>query len=610
MKNKRILGFFLAAASSLTLLAGCGGTTAVSKTPADSAAAATPQAAASGHEPITIQSPYGSISTFVNYVHEKYPEINLQVQVYSGTNASTYWKSQLQSGEMPDIYFTSNYPVDITDMGDKLIDLAGYDFTGNFLETQLRNVTQDGSVYLLPLYYACFGIGYNKDILQQNGWQLPASFEELKELSPKAEQAGYQLALDNIAMPGFGFQYLCNILDTNFLNTIEGRRWQAAYLNGEANASGSAEFMSALSVLDEWRSLGMLNGGGDAVDDSGTVQKVAEGNTLFWLCNKLELPDGSTPDNFGWMPYLSEDGTNNTFILNVARYVGLNKHLQDPGSEQKLQDALHVMELLSTVEGLTKLDSDSAERYLMPLKEFTIADGSLYKEIENELNSGNTAPMIYSGWDNVIVPVGSKMLDYIQGKANIEDIAESLDASQHLITAADEEAYTLPTETLTTDDCARMVGIAYGKAAGADLALISKNQWFDVSDEADLNRDGISGQLFPLPVTDLKIAAILPFGGWTSTVHTVDLTGARIKELAETGYNYQNAGNLYPYELVAPEGFTLEENKTYTVAICGVEEKDAANGSLTDTGIHSMEVMRTYLAQFDTISKADLVWEK
>ena len=226
------------------------------------------------------------------------------------------------------------------------------------------------------------------------------------------------------------------------------------------------------------------------------------------------------------------------------------------------------------------------------------------------MNNGNTAPMLYSGWDNVVVPVGNEMLAYIQGGATIEDIAKCLDGNQHLITAPDSETYAIPTETLTTDDCARMLGIAYAEATGADLALISKNQWFDIPDGERLNADGVSGELYPLPITDLKLATILPSGGWTSTIETVTLTGARIKELAETGYNYQNAGNLYPYELVTPEGFTLADDKTYTVAICGVEDEDAANGSLTDTGVTSMDALRTYLNQFETLSKADLVWEK
>lgn len=53
------------------------------------------------------------------------------------------------------------------------------------------------------------------------------------------------------------------------------------------------------------------------------------------------------------MPYLSEDGTQNVFVLNVNRFYGLNKKLeQDP---QKLEDALKVMRVLSTVAGTSAL---------------------------------------------------------------------------------------------------------------------------------------------------------------------------------------------------------------------------------------------------------------
>lgn len=33
-----------------------------------------------------------------------------------------------------------------------------------------------------------------------------------------------------------------------------------------------------------------------------------------------------TDDEFGLMPYLSEDGSGNAYILNVSRYIGLNKN--------------------------------------------------------------------------------------------------------------------------------------------------------------------------------------------------------------------------------------------------------------------------------------------
>ena len=55
---------------------------------------------------------------------------------------------------------------------------------------------------------------------------------------------------------------------------------------------------------------------------------------------------------FGYMPYLSEDG-----------------------NEQKLEDALHVMEVLCTVEGMRALSINTDSDVLFPLKEFVLCGG-------------------------------------------------------------------------------------------------------------------------------------------------------------------------------------------------------------------------------------------
>ena len=57
-------------------------------------------------------------------------------------------------------------------------------------------------------------------------------------------------------LTGCGFQYLCNILDTDFLNTIDGHTWQREYLNGTSNVANSPEMQKAFAVLDKWKELG------------------------------------------------------------------------------------------------------------------------------------------------------------------------------------------------------------------------------------------------------------------------------------------------------------------------------------------------------------------
>lgn len=609
MKNKKGIALLLSVACVASLLTGC---QTSKKNDLDSSKETASvdnveDKDTKQHEAITMESPLRDMSAFIRLVKEKYPEINLEVIPYSGWNMSAYLIGQLRSGDMPDIYTTTVYSPGQEDVSDKLIDLSGYSFTGKYSEARLSEVSDNGAIYLLPSYYTCLGITYNKTLLEKNGWKLPTSFKELEELAPKVKEAGYNLAIDQIQFPGYGFQYLCNILDTTYLNTLQGRQWQNDFLNCETTVADTPEMKEALEYLDKWRDIGMLNGDGDSSSDEKTRITMGEGNTLFMLGNSNDFKEGETTDEFGLMPYLSEDGDKNSYVLMVSRYMGLNKHLEDEGNETKLEDAIHVMEVMASVEGFEALNGDYADTALYPLKNYELPDTNVYKNIENELNSGETAPFIYSGWEDLIVPIGNEVISYIQGDKEISDIEAVIDSSQKLLKDNSETIYTTVSEKIDTEGCAELVGIAFGKASNADLALISKNKWYE--DDVDLNKEGVSGALFALPVTDQELTSILPTG-WNDNIQTITLTGKRIKELQESGYDRKGDGHTYPYQFVAPEDLELEDDVTYTVAICGVTEEVAAEGKIQDTGILGLDAVREYVKQFDTLTKSDLVWEQ
>ena len=66
---------------------------------------------------------------------------------------------------------------------------------------------------------------------------------------------------------------------------------------------------------------------------------------------------------------------------------------------------------------------------------------------------------------------------------------------------------------------------------------------------------------------------------------------------------------FFPYELVKPDSLSIRDDQTYTVAIAGVNDKVAAEGSLTDAGILGLTAAQAYFRQFKTFSKADIHWE-
>ena len=596
-------GLMAASAVLGSSLTACGGSNASGSTSSSSNSGAE-------HPLITMNAPYRNMSLFYKLVHEKYPDINLEIIPYNGQNTSAYMKDMRLAGQVPDIYFVTYYVPGRYDDEDTFLDVAAYEFTDAFAQSRLREVTLNGGIYMLPLAYNPLGITYNKTLLDKNGWTLPTNLDELEELKEKVEATGCVFSRCQLEFPGYGFQYLGNIANTGFLSTVAGLQWQDDFLNGKANVSDTPEMVETLQLLNRWRDMGMLNGEGTPMDDAATKEFVAEGNTLFLVGNSNDLlTQIDTTDTFRLMPYLSADGKQNVFMLNVSRYVGLNKSLGEAGNEQKLEDALHIMEVLSTAEGIESLDPTQSKSRMLPLKNWKPSEESYYADVIDELNSGHTANYVYSGWENIVVVLGNKMIDFVCGNATLEEVIECFDENQSMITENELPIYTTVTENIGTEDCAKLVGIGLAQALDADAALISYNIWNYNPDDMYMNRFGVSGCLFPLPVTDEEIVSILPTG-WRNNINTLTLTGARIKELAQTGFDYYGNGSPFPYVLVTKGGMELDDNTAYTIPICGATDEVAAEGGeLQDSGVMGLEAMRTYLSQFETLTAKDIVWE-
>lgn len=92
------------------------------------------------HEAITFMAPYLEVDNFIEEVHKTYPEIELEVVPYSGANTTTCLQNMLEADDLPDICTQTFYKPDVVDVSDKMIDLSGYDFTDNYVESRLKDV--------------------------------------------------------------------------------------------------------------------------------------------------------------------------------------------------------------------------------------------------------------------------------------------------------------------------------------------------------------------------------------------------------------------------------------------------------------------------------------
>lgn len=78
-------------------------------------------------------------------------------------------------------------------------------------------------------------------------------------------------------------------MSTNYLNTLDGRKWQERFLDGDATMADTQEMVQNMEILERWRKIGMLNGDGDPKSDEETRRKMAEGNTLLCLAVRIYL---------------------------------------------------------------------------------------------------------------------------------------------------------------------------------------------------------------------------------------------------------------------------------------------------------------------------------
>ena len=598
MKKKKLLCLMITGTLAISMLAGCGENTTTSEKDEAESDITEEAKSSEGHESITIMDGNRDYTKLHELVKEKYPEINLQVEAYQGNNTTEYMSEQLETGDMPDIYSSTEY-WDEDLQKEHLLDLSGYEFTDAYNEVRMNECDVDGSVYLLPYDYQVISMVYNKTLFEKHGWKVPQSFKDLEQLAPELEKAGVKMGVSLDCLPGYGFQFFFNVADTVYLFTNEGRQWKEDFLDGRATAVDNLQ--ECKDYFQKWIDIGLIDKRYVGYSLEDTKKEFFNGNAAFFIgdLNRYTQNDDGTGDEYGVLPYLSEDGSQNMYIILVSRYYGLNKELSEPGNEQKLEDALHVLEIMSTMEGYDAVVGDNSSE-IGTLKDFQISEDNPYYDAMEELNEGHTAPFVYPGWEDYIVGFGEKVQDWVDGKCTGDEALAYLDELKN----ADPDAKYIgeSEDEFDTHQCALLTGKIFLDATDADYALVSENEWKEgIPSGSQEDVEGANGKLYKGKITADQIVVFLPTG-WYGTIQTVTLTGKRIKELKQEGFDKHSDGNTYPYSLISKDGAEPQDKQEYTVVICGATEEVQQEGKIQDTGIVGLDAAKDFLKKNGRIS--------
>lgn len=393
---------------------------------------------------------------------------------------------------------------------------------------------------------------------------------------------GHGMVLD-----GFPFNYFFNIGNTAYFSTPEGTQWKSDFPKGETNAAGNEELRKTAQYFNQWVKKGFIT------TEHMDTQEFFNGDCIFFLCLGLSdytyTKDDGTVYEFGTLPWLSEDGSNNMLTRSVSRYMGINKTLSEKGNEQKLEDALKLLDYISTPKGQQSLMSSSSQ-YMPSLNESELPPDSPYQEIADLVNQGRTVPLVYVGWEDLVVPVANDIKTLISGECSVENLLKTFDQTRdEILSGSSDDIPATCSETLTMEKTAELIAIAEGMAVNADCAMISLNEYHG-NDLRNIQAPG--WRLYKGPVNADVINMIRPRA---TSISTIQMTGAEIKTMQKAGFDLDGNKNPYPYLLFTKNNKELEDNSTYTLAISTGELTEDMLSKAKETEISPAAAIETYL---------------
>lgn len=571
------------------------------------------------HEPIRIVSGNLVYRNLIDAIHEKYPEINIEVVSYAGANMSCYMKQSLHAGDIPDIY-TSTYFFGEEDQEKYLLDLSSYGFVNNYSDAMLRSVNLDGAIYLLPSYYNLYGIYYNKTVFEKYGWEVPKSFDELLALKEKCDAEGIDAFRSRMDLNGYVFTYLFGLGNTMFFDTQEGDAWKKDFLSGKADAVGTLE--PVLEYMKKWIDAGFIDAGD--IGNNSSNPAFMGGLAAMHLCTSYTVKslDWSVREDhpeyglqeYGIIPYLSEHGDNNMLITNIQRYFGLNRELAKPGNEQKLEDALHVLEFISTYDGSYAMGI-SGTNLLSSLSGSEISEESFYYEVKDVIDAGQIMPYTWVGWEDICNQLADVLHAFVRGEKSISDVCRDFDRIRNDYLANGYEHFACSEDDLDERETARLLGIADIKAADADAALVSlpgfggyyKYEDRDAFGSVE-NNNGVSCGVYAGAKIGIEEVNMIRQNG--KSLYTAEVTGKELREIADGGLtlSYPEVSATFPYVLITKNDAELDDAKTYKLVFAVNDVTVLPEERLTELEISPYTALADYLTSLGTFKKTDIKW--
>jgi len=300
--KKKVLTTILTVAMMATMMAGCGSAPAKggdaptgAETTAEGTTNETEETVENIGEEVTIKvfsnlpdrkNGQGLVEQLIieDYMKEN-PHITIEVEALDEEAYKTKFKAYAMEG-MPDLVSVWGHPSFLNEVLEAgvLAELNKDDYKDyGFFEGSLEGFSKDGKLFGLPRNSDIMGIYYNEKMFNDNGWELPKSYEELLILGETIKEAG----IIPMAMDG-GDGWPLAIWYSDMLMKITGGYADLA-LQSIADASFTdPAFTEAAEYLAQASERGLWQNGYDSQDYGTAMNLFTNGQAAMFYMGSWE----------------------------------------------------------------------------------------------------------------------------------------------------------------------------------------------------------------------------------------------------------------------------------------------------------------------------------
>lgn len=314
-----------------------------------------------------------------------------------------------------------------------------YGWADRILQPYYESGTVDGKLYSLTNGISTMGVFYNKKVLEDNGWEVPTTIEDMEKIMDEAMEKG----LYGSVTGNKGWQPVNENYASLFLTHVATPDTVYKCLTGEESWNND-DVKAAIEKSKEWWDKGYL-AGDDYVNlnFSESLQLLADEKAPFFIGPSIAFQwaasyftDDKT-ENIAFIPFpATEQVPDETYTLGAACTLSINANV----SQEHKDEAAKIIDIMMSPDFTEEMTAAWPGYWGTPLKDLSSIDtsdmGYLSKSFMDVVQ--NVSAAVEKGnfgfYDNVFFPADTQQrivnIDEVWfGTSSVDDYVDSLETA-------------------------------------------------------------------------------------------------------------------------------------------------------------------------------------